>query len=123
MNKGVELINVPRIFYDPSVKTCLLTDVKFDDPTVAYLLANPIRSKIFNFDKFVPNLDVKAFFQDNVQALILQHIVTRDLSLVGNNKLRNLFTKEPKYSKVSAKSGIIFPDISLIFPRFLPYFT
>ena len=32
---------------------------------LAYLLKNPIRSKIFNFNKFLSNLDVKDFLQDN----------------------------------------------------------
>ena len=36
LNKGVELISVPRVFHEPSVKACLPTDIKFDDPTVAY---------------------------------------------------------------------------------------
>ena len=61
----MKLINVRHIFYDPSVKACLPTDIKFDDPTVVYSLANPIRLKALNFDKFVSNLDVSHFLQDN----------------------------------------------------------
>ena len=34
------------------------SDIKFDDPTTAYSLINPVRSKIFDFNKFVSNLDV-----------------------------------------------------------------
>ena len=44
LNKGMEVINVLRIFHDPSVKECLLIDIKFDYPTVVYSLNNP-RSK------------------------------------------------------------------------------
>ena len=84
------------------------TDVKFDDPFVVYLLSKPIRSKIFNFNKFVSNLDVKAFIQDNTifpgnslgSDFIdkdYRYIVTGDLWIVGNNKLGKLFTKGPKY--------------------------
>ena len=61
----MKLINVRHIFYDPSVKACLPTDIKFDDPTVVYSLANPIRLKTSNFDKFVSNLDVRLFLQDS----------------------------------------------------------
>ena len=61
----MELIDLPQIFHDPLVKSCLPIDVKFDDNTFAYSLTNPIISKIFNFKKFVSNLDVKAIFQDN----------------------------------------------------------
>ena len=46
-------------------KACLPTDVKIDDLTVPYSLTNPIRSKMYNFIKFVSNLDIKAFFQQN----------------------------------------------------------
>ena len=34
------------------------SDIKFDDPTTVYSLINPVSSKIFNFKKFVFNLDV-----------------------------------------------------------------
>lgn len=44
LNKGVELINVPHIFHDPSLKACIHVTIKFDDPTVVYLLNNPVRS-------------------------------------------------------------------------------
>ena len=65
LNKNVKFISVRHIFHDPSVTACLPTDIKFDDPTLVYLSTNPVRSKIFNFDKFIVNLDVKAFLQDN----------------------------------------------------------
>lgn len=47
------------------MKTLLPIDLKFDDPTVVYLHNNPIRSKIFNFNKFIHNLDVKFFHQNH----------------------------------------------------------
>lgn len=47
------------------MKTYLHTDIKFDNLAVFYLLINPIRSRIFNFNKFVNNLDVKAFLRNN----------------------------------------------------------
>ena len=37
-NKGVELINIPRIFHDPLAKPCLPIDTKFDGPTAVYSL-------------------------------------------------------------------------------------
>lgn len=36
-----------------------------DDQTVFYLHNNPIRSKILNLKKFIHNLDVKFFHQNN----------------------------------------------------------
>ena len=62
---------------NPQKSVCLPIDMKFDDPTVVYSLFNPIKSEVFNFNKFVLNIDVKVFHQDNsiyhsiVKALIL----------------------------------------------------
>ena len=61
----MEINILPHIFHDPSVKACFPTDIKFEEPTVIYSLTNGIMSKIFNFVKFVSNLDVAAFLQDN----------------------------------------------------------
>ena len=64
LNKDMEFINVLYIFHDPSMRSviaCLPTDIKFDYPTIAYPLTNPI----FNFHKFIHNLEVKAFLQDS----------------------------------------------------------
>ena len=106
----MEFINVTHIFHDPSVKACLPFNIKFGYPTVLYSLT--IRCKIFNFNKFASNLDVKAFLQDNailpcncaVSRFIekgQQHIVTGDLPIAGNNKLKKLLTKGPKYRETN----------------------
>ena len=58
-----------RIFHDSSVRACLPIDIKFYDPTVVYSLNNPVKSNIFNFKKFIHNLDVKPFLEDNYTLL------------------------------------------------------
>ena len=65
INKSVDVINVLCIFHNQSVKAWLLIDIKFDDCTFVYLLSNRIKSKIFDFYKFIHNLDVKTFLKDN----------------------------------------------------------
>ena len=106
LNKNEKFINVPYLFHDPSVRSCSPTD----DPAAIYSLTNPLKSKIFNFNKLVSNLNVKIFLQDNT---ILpfglassgfidkdhRHVVAGDLLIVGNNKLRKLFGKDQKYKK------------------------
>ena len=83
-------------------------DIKLDDPTGVYSLIDTIRSKIFDFNKLIRNLDVKAFAQNNS---ILpcscedsdfidkdhQNILTGDLLIIKNSKLRKLFAKGPKH--------------------------
>lgn len=94
------------------MKTCLPTNIKFDDSTVAYSVTYPIRFKIFNFIKFVSNIDIKALLQGNT---ILpcnsagsgfidsnhRNIVTLNLQIAGNLKLRKLFTKGTKYRETN----------------------
>ena len=105
-NKDVELINLPRIFHDPSVKVCLYVDINFDYPTVICSLNNPIRSKIFNFNKCIYDLDVEVFLKDNSVLLRncegsnfiekdQQHKVTGDLRIMNINKLSNLLPNGP----------------------------
>ena len=75
---------------------------------VIYNLVKSIRSKIFNYKKTVQDVDVDAFlanpsilpcscdsssFKDNHHG----HIITGDLRIVENNKLRKLLVKGPKF--------------------------
>ena len=108
LNKDVELINVSHIFHDPSAKACLPIDRKFDDAIFVYSLTNPVRSKIFDFIKFASNLGAKVFLRDNILLPCNcaassftdkdnRHRVIGGLRIVGNKKLRKLFTKDRKY--------------------------
>ena len=112
LNEGVKHINVPHVSHDLSVKACLPTDTKFDDPTNVYSFTNPVRSKIFNFNKFFCHPDVKDFLQENTILPCMcadcgfiekdhRGIVTGDLRIVGNNKLKTLFIKDPKYKETN----------------------
>ena len=90
-------------------------------------MTEPIGSKIFNFNKFVSSLDLSAFVKDNT---ILPchckdspfkdnhhgHIISGDLRIVRDNKLRKIISKGPKFrepqkldwdkARDSIKSGI-----------------
>ena len=69
---------------------------------------NPLEPNIFNFNKFLNNLDVKVFMDDN---FILSyeyaaspfadkyhnHIVTLNLKTINNNRSRKLYFKGPNY--------------------------
>lgn len=46
LNKGEQLNNMPRTFHDPSKNAYLPIDIKPGDPTFAYSLNDPMRSKI-----------------------------------------------------------------------------
>ena len=81
-----------------------------DIPMLVYSLAQPIRSKTLNYKKFVKELDLDRFKEDNETIKCncqkysvdfvnpeRQHVFTGNLKIVKNNKLRKLLSKGPKY--------------------------
>ena len=108
-SKNIELLNLPSILRHKDVQESLPSIAKsFSEQTIIYSLNSPISSKIFNFNKFVANLDVDRFLEDSTHLPCRSssspfkdsfhgHIISGDLRLVENNKLRKLFTKGPKY--------------------------
>ena len=77
---------------------------------VVYSLSQPIRSRILNYKKFVSELDLDGFNEnkDSIKCHCFQydnkflnndrkHILTGNLQIIKNNKLRKLFSKGPKY--------------------------
>ena len=108
-NKGIEKINLAKIFHDPSILNAIPSVAKkFETPTVIYKLSQTTGSKIFNFNKFVRGLDVGSFLKDNTSLPCNcrnspfidkhhGHIMTGDLRFIQNSKLRKLFTQGPKY--------------------------
>ena len=109
LNKGTEMVNLSSILKDPKALDAVPFDAKgFTPPTVVYSLNTPISSKIFNFNKFVTSLDVQSYLKDSsflpcncadspFRDKHHGHIISGDLRLVKDNKLRKLFTKGPKY--------------------------
>ena len=64
-NKGVELVNLPSILHDKEVLDSIPSIInEFSPPTVVYSLEPAIGTKIFNFNKFVSNVNVTEFLAD-----------------------------------------------------------
>ena len=108
-NKGVEMINLPRIFHNSTLSE-LLPSIpnKFEVPTVIYKLKDTIASTIFNYNKFAKSVDLNRYLEDETYLPCEcndsvfadehhKHIITGDLRIVENPKLRKLFSKGPKY--------------------------
>ena len=73
-------------------------------------MAQPIRSKTLNYKKFVKELDLHRFKEDNETIKCncqkysvdfvnpeSHHVLTGNLKIVKNNKLGKLLSKGPKY--------------------------
>ena len=109
VNKGMDRINISKIIKDKNVKKNLPTQFsKTEQISTVYTLTKTIRSKIYNHKEFIKTLDTKVIL-DNMNNLPCNyktspftdpnhgHIVTGDISIVQNNKLRKLLCKGPKY--------------------------
>ena len=108
-SKGIEAVNLPSILHDSDVLESIPSVANsFTPPTVVFSLDSAVGSKLFNFNKFVSSLDVDDFIKDpsklpcNCGTSSFSnshhgHIISGDLRLITNNKLRKLFTKGPKY--------------------------
>ena len=110
-NKGLDFINLSKLLRSPVAIACLPPQMqKSDIPMIIYSLNQPIRSKIFNYNNFIKSLDLNKFIDNNdtVQCSCKDfdssfvnadfgHIVTGDLNIVDNFKLRNILSKGPKY--------------------------
>ena len=124
-NKAIDIINLARILKSSKVTQTIPSCVKnFQKPTIIFNLKEPVGSKIFNFNKFSSSFDVKSFVKDpntlpcscansSFKDPHHKHIVTGDLRIVENEKLRKLLSRGPKYREskqldfVSARKEIV----------------
>ena len=64
-NKGVEIINLPKILLSKNVLSYMPSVMSKDDIyMVTYKLQQTIRCKLFNHKKFVESFDINSFFQN-----------------------------------------------------------
>ena len=107
-NKAMDFINIHKIIRDKRVINSLPHEVRNDIPTVIYQLTDSIRSKLFNYKEFVQTLDVDSFLQDNtilpcdcINSPFVDpyhnHILTGNLNIISDSKLKGLIAKGPKY--------------------------
>ena len=106
-NKGIDAINISNILHHKRVKSNIPSYFKDQtSPIVSYSYTNHVASKNFNHKKVLQNLnidDLKAkppecacshyHFAYNPAG----HVISGDLNIVNNYKLRQLLFKGPKY--------------------------
>ena len=107
-NKAIDFINPQKILRDKDVINCLPIDLRKDTPMVVYELTQSIHSKLFNYKKFVQSIDVDSFISESTTLPCTchsspfrdehhDHIITGNLEIVADAKLRKLISKGPKY--------------------------
>ena len=112
-SKAMDFINLPNIIRSAEIKKEKPGIMGDDDiPMVVYKLTPSIRSDIFNYKCFVSNFNIDEFHKNpncipcfchepGFNHTLIDgnhgHIVTGELKIIKNIKLRNLISKGPKY--------------------------
>ena len=111
LNKAVDAINLPALLRSTSVTDKI--PVYFKDkepPTVSYEYSSTVASKLFNFSPALSNLIVSKYLsnpqtcQCNESKFCYEphgHVITGDLRVIENARLRELVDKGPKYREPS----------------------
>ena len=107
VNKGIDALNVSNILNQKSVQNKIPPYFQYkESPCISYSYTRSVASKIFNYKASLQQLDFQGLSQDllpcncsDSQFLYAPcgHIVTGDLNIVRNVKLRDLLSKGPKY--------------------------
>ena len=104
------MINISKIINNKNLNKNLAYTIQ--QISTVYTLTKTIRSNIFNREQFIKTLVTKDIL-DNINNLLCNctaspfpdpkqgHIVTGDISVFQNNKLRKLICKDSKYKEQS----------------------
>ena len=107
LNKAVNVINLRALLRSTSVTNKI--PVYFRDkepPIVSYEYTSTVASKLFNFSPALSNLNVSEYFSNPQTCQCKEskfcyephgHVITGDLRVIENAKLRELVAKGPKY--------------------------
>ena len=107
LSKAVDAINLPALLQSTSVIDKI--PVYFTDkepPVVSYEYTSTVASKIFNFAPALSNLNVAEYLSNPQTCQCKEskfcyephgHVITGDLRVIENTRLRELVAKGPKY--------------------------
>ena len=107
LHKGIDAINLPQLLRSQSVMDKIPAYFKDKEPPIiSYQYTNTVANKLFNFSSTLSNLDITNYLsnpqhcQCNTSKFRYEphgHLITGDLMVIENVKLRKLVAKGPKY--------------------------
>ena len=107
LNKAVDAINLPALLRSTSVTNKIPVYFRDKEPSiVSYEYTSTVASKLFNFSPALSNLNVSEYFSNPQTCQCKEskfcyepqgHVITGDLRVIENAKLRELVAKGPKY--------------------------
>ena len=104
-NKGMDMIGLQQILNSRRVMTALPSYLRGSPPVVSYTYTKSIAGKIFNNRKVVDEMDMDCGIQ-NMQCSCSSseycykpcgHVITGNLNVIKDGKLRKLIKKGPTY--------------------------
>ena len=107
-NKGIDMVNLPRILNSKYVRDAVPSIVQnATPPIVSFKYTKTISGKIFNQKKVVEDLDVDIGTRDMCCNCSTSkycyspvgHVVTGDMNIIRDTKLRSLIEKGPSYTE------------------------
>ena len=121
-NKGIELVQVARVLR--RLQNKIPEDFKFrEPPTVIYTRSPTIGQKIFNYKQTIESIQTDDWKSDDFSCSCKdskfidghhKHVITGDLRIIANKKLRNLLIKGPTYREpVDINWNRVFKEIKL----------
>ena len=110
INKGLDFLNISSILREEDVISTLPQSLQNDEvPSIVFSLGKTIRNKIFNYKDTVANIDIsdKTTFGTGLAECDCKnsdftnkdhnHVLTGDLRIIQNKKLRDLISKGPNF--------------------------
>ena len=107
LNKAVDAINLPALLRSTSVTDKIPAYFRDKEPPiVSYEYTSTVASKLFNFAPTLSNLNVSEYLSNSQTCQCKKskfcyephgHVITGDLRVIENAKLRELVAKGPKY--------------------------
>ena len=121
-DKHVQDIGLEHIFRDTNLLKTLPDNNKYKKPAIVYKYGPTVRSKIFNYRETFQNIDVDDFLNNNLTCDCLnspfkdphhQHIVTGNLSIVKDTRLKELFQLGPNFREqpLFTNFNILYNDL------------
>ena len=107
LHKGIDAINLPQLLRSRSVLDKIPAYFKDKEPPIiSYQYTNTVANKLLNFSSTLSNLGITNYLsnlqhcQCNTSKFCYEphgHVITGDLMVIENVKLRELVAKGPKY--------------------------
>ena len=104
-NKGIDLIDLPRIFNDKNVQKLIPPYFRnTETPLICYKYTKPIRRNVFNYNDIVTDDNILQNSPESCDCSQsaykyneFNHVITGDLNIIENKQLRKLLRRGPKF--------------------------